>query len=402
MSGLSPLGLYLHIPFCRAKCAYCDFYSLPCAGKSDAAKLINRYTDALLLHMEDYSDAAADRAVDTVFIGGGTPTAIPCVRLLDLIDGVRYNFNLAEDAEITLESNPATAGRSELAKLRRAGVNRLSMGLQSSDDRELVALSRIHSVADFDDAFRAARSAGFDNINLDLMYGIPLQTPESLRRTLEYAVSIAPEHISLYGLKVEDGTPFAAKKDELGLPDEDSEFEMYSSSVEFLAENGYAQYEISNFAREGYECRHNLKYWHCEEYLGLGPAAHSYFGGCRFAFRRDIEAYITAMEEPESAGRLLSESSVISPEERVGEYIMLGLRLSEGIDAGDFNARFGLDFEKMYAKYIKLFINGGFMRSAGGRYSLTPKGMFVSNYIISTLLAYDGGAFAKLRAGTEQ
>ena len=336
------LGLYIHIPFCKAKCAYCDFCSVSGTGDED----MRRYVDALLLQMEDYSKAAKNYSVDTIFIGGGTPTVLPAKYVCDLIDGIYRNFDVPKKAEFTMEANPATVSGATLAKYRRAGVNRLSIGLQSANQEELSALSRIHTREDFEASYLAARNAGFHNINVDIMYGIPLQTPDSFNRTLDYVTKLEPEHISMYGLKIEDGTPFAAARDTLILPDEDSEADMYFDGIRYLEAKGFRHYEISNFALPGYECRHNLKYWNCDEYLGLGCAAHSYFRNLRFSFKRDIPLFIDAMEADVSHGGTLTGDGVavtydqyknaglvdelytITPDERVGEYIMLRLERS--------------------------------------------------------------------------
>lgn len=390
------LGLYLHIPFCLQKCNYCDFYSLCDQSVQE------RYVEALLLHMQDYSSSAMTREVDTVFIGGGTPTVLPRELLIDLIDGVKRHFNLLTDAEFTLECNPATATRADFKRYLSAGVNRLSLGLQSFDQEELSALGRIHTPEDFLEAFDAARRAGFENINVDLMYGIPGQTRESLRATLEKTVALEPEHISLYNLILEEGTPLWNMKDSLSLPDEDTEYEMYESAVIYLESRGYVQYEISNFAKEGFECRHNLKYWNCEEYLGLGPAAHSYYNERRFSFKRDIDAYIDAMERPDLEHEILDECYDVKPSERVGEYVMLRMRLKEGLDSAEFAERFGMDFERMYGRYLKLYVQNGFMHHTGTRYAFTLKGMYVSNYILSAMLEFDSNLAAGIANGSDR
>ena len=234
------LGLYFHFPFCISKCPYCDFYS------QTNSKIAARYTEALISHMEDYSSSAAIYDVDTVFFGGGTPTAIPTSCLLEVIYGIKDNFSLRSDAEFTIEANPATVKAQELKKLRRAGVNRISFGLQSSHDSELKALSRIHSYSEFLSAYSDARDAGFDNINIDLMYGLPDQTVDSFAETVERVSALSPEHLSLYGLKIEDGTPFGRMRDRLVLPDEDSEYEMYLMAADLLRAAGCAK--ISNLA----------------------------------------------------------------------------------------------------------------------------------------------------------
>ncbi len=398
-----PLGLYIHIPFCHAKCAYCDFYSQSGAGD----ELMQRYVDSLLLQMEDYSAAAKGYTVDTVFIGGGTPTALPIKAMSDLLSGIARNFNLKKDAEFTMEANPATVSPAALSKYRKLGVNRLSIGLQSANADELSALSRIHTREDFEASYKAARRAGFDNISVDLMYGIPLQTADSFSRTLDYVTALEPEHISVYGLKIEEGTPFARVRDTLILPDEDTEADMYLDCIRYLTVKGFRHYEISNFARPGYECRHNLKYWNCDEYLGLGCAAHSYFGGMRFSMKRDLMLFIDAMEADITNGSMLGDDGItlaeeqirnaapidelytVAPAERIGEYIMLRLRLTGGISAAEFEARFGMNFDAVYGRRLQIYIDNGFMTYNGDRYAFTPKGMYVSNYILSNILDFD-------------
>lgn len=398
-----PLGLYIHIPFCHAKCAYCDFYSQSGAGD----ELMQRYVDSLLLQMEDYSAAAKGYTVDTVFIGGGTPTALPVKAMSDLLSGIARHFNIKKGAEFTMEANPATVSPAALSKYRRLGVNRLSIGLQSANADELSALSRIHTREDFEASYKAARRAGFDNISVDLMYGIPLQTADSFSRTLDYVTALEPEHISVYGLKIEDGTPFARIRDTLMLPDEDTEADMYLDCVRYLDAKGFRHYEISNFARPGYECRHNLKYWNCDEYLGLGCAAHSYFAGMRFSMKRDLMLFIDAMEADITSGGMLTGDGItlaeeqirnaapidelytIAPSERIGEYIMLRLRLTDGVSAAEFEARFGMNFDALYGRRLQIYIDNGFMTYNGDRYAFTPKGMYVSNYILSSILDFD-------------
>lgn len=400
------LGLYIHIPFCKAKCAYCDFCSV--SGADDS--LTRRYTDALLLQMEDYSKAAENYSVDTVFIGGGTPTVLPVKFMSDIIDGVYRCFDVSKKAEFSMEANPATVSAATLSKYRRAGVNRLSIGLQSANSDELRALSRIHTREEFETSFVAARKAGFRNINVDIMYGIPLQTLDSFTSTLDYVTSLEPEHISMYGLKIEDGTPFAESRDTLILPDEDTEADMYFDGIRYLEAKGFRHYEISNFAKPGFECRHNLKYWNCDEYLGLGCAAHSYFGNLRFSMKPEIGLFCDAMEADVSGGgarmsdgssmtceqlrasSLVDELYTLTPSERVGEYIMLRLRLADGISSAEFSSRFGLNFDALYGRRLKIYIDNGFMTFDGDRYAFTPKGMYVSSYILSNILDFDGNS----------
>jgi putative oxygen-independent coproporphyrinogen III oxidase len=390
------LGLYLHIPFCRSKCAYCDFYSVT------DDELAQRYADALILHMEDYREAARSFYIDTLYMGGGTPTSLPKKMLLDIIDGIYGNFNVLQTAEFTVECNPATADRPLLSALHRAGVNRLSIGIQSACDNELRNLTRIHTFDEAVETYEAARKAKFENISVDLMYGIPEQTERSLAMSLESIVELDPEHISLYGLKIEPYTPFADNADRLSLPDEDTEYRMYESAVHFLESHGYRHYEISNFAKPGMECAHNMRYWDCGEYLGLGAGAHSYFGGRRFSFKRDLEAYINALENVGSDTEIVDEHYEIAPTERIGEYVMLRLRLAEGVDTVEFERRFGLSFERLFDKYLDVYTENGFMQKRGNSYSLTLKGMYVSNYILSAMLDFDEAAYGAISTGLDK
>lgn len=390
------LGLYVHFPFCISKCPYCDFYSA--TDFTDAA----RYADAVVLQMQDYKNAASNHDVDTIFFGGGTPSSLPVKLLLNVIDGIYDNFNVRSDAEFTVEVNPATVKTGALRKLRRAGVNRLSIGLQSAVDSELKALGRVHTFEDFKECFNMARKAGFDNISVDLMYGIPNQTKESFEYTLEQVTALGPEHISMYSLKIEEGTPFDKMKDTLIRPDEDAECAMYFGAIEYLRERGWEQYEISNFAKPARNCLHNLKYWNCEEYLGFGPGAHSYFGNRRFAYRRSVSDYIKAQEIPGSVEDILSENYEVKPSERLGEYVMLKMRLSEGVDTEFFAATFGVDFERLFGKYLSLYSKNGFIENKGRKWAFTPKGMFVSSYILSAMLDFDSDILKGIANGTDK
>lgn len=382
------LGLYLHIPFCLSKCAYCDFNSAPI----QKPEVVSRYISALIAHMESYREGASSYAPDTVFIGGGTPTCIPPEELFRLIRAIRKNFKLTRNVEFTIEANPATVSYQTLLRLRRLGVNRISMGLQSAHDTELKALSRRHTRRDFARSFRMARDAGFDNINVDLMFGIPHQTYQSLMHTLSYVTNLSPDHISLYDLKIEPGTAFYRNYEEIApyLPNEDTEADMYLGAVELLESRGYPQYEISNFARRGRMCIHNLKYWNCDEYLGFGVSAHSYFNGNRFSFTPDLGRYIRGVEGiRENRVTITDENEAVEERERIGEYIMLRFRLRAGIDTREFSRRFGLDFDTLYGYKCMRYIQNGFMTCRDGIYALTPAGMFISNYILSDILEFE-------------
>ncbi len=374
---MKTLGLYVHIPFCRSKCLYCDFCSFP---RQDEEKMVE-YVGALFRDLRAHAPACRDYTVDTVFLGGGTPTTLPAYLLKELMGEIYKYYNVAPDAEITAECNPVTGERELFARMRAAGINRLSIGLQSAHEKELKALGRLHNFDTFATCFSDARAAGFDNISVDVMSGIPHQTPESRRETLEKVLALSPEHISSYDLIIEAGTPFARKRATLSLPDEEAARRMYTEGIEVLAEKGYAQYEISNFARPGYESRHNLKYWNCDEYLGFGVAAYSDFNGARFGNSRDIEAYI--------AGRdITEERNVPDKSERINEYIMLRFRLCEGVDGAAFKKRFGISFEQTYGKKLAPFVTSGLARQEGERYYLSQEGMLVSNSILSEILDF--------------
>ncbi len=390
------LGLYIHIPFCQHKCDYCDFYSI--TKFEDYV----RFVDSILLQMEDFSEKASEYVVDTVYIGGGTPTVLPEKRMLEIIEGVYRNFNISPTVEFTMEANPATVNYKMLKKYYKAGVNRLSFGLQSASDSELATLSRIHNYDEFEESYEMAKAAGFDDINVDLMYGVPGQTKNSLGYSLERVCDLRPKHISLYGLKVEEGTPLYEKKDRLVFPNEDEEYEMYKYAVDYLSFRGYNQYEISNFALAGYKCRHNLKYWNCQEYIGFGPAAHSYFENKRFSYKRSVDMFMDALEYVDAGIDILEENYIVAPEERMDEYIMLKLRLCEGLNVAEFKEKFGKSFEEMFEKELKLYIENGFMEFKNGHYYFTLKGMYVSNYILSTFLTFESEIAQNIANGLDK
>ena len=371
--GKPALGLYIHIPFCKAKCAYCDFYSL-----AHSEEKMDAYMAALLRHLEEVAPRAAGMQVDTVYFGGGTPSYLGAARLCRILQTVLRRYDVARDAEITLEANPDSAGDwKELRKLRRAGFNRLSLGVQSTDDALLRRIGRVHTYEQVQQAVMAARKAKFTNLSLDLIYGLPGQTMEDWQRTLADAVALGPEHLSCYGLKLEEGTPLWQQRQTLTLPDDDAQADMYLYTVAALGEMGYEQYEISNFAKSGKESRHNLKYWRMEEYAGFGPGAHSDFGGVRYGYVRDIDSYI--------AGRLvLSESETDSTLARDYEYVMLSLRTAAGIDRQTFEKRYRQRFQPMETLFEQYEKAGLASRTEGG-WRLTPRGFLVSNSIITAL-----------------
>jgi len=371
--GKPTLGLYIHIPFCKAKCAYCDFYSL-----AHSEEKMDAYMAALLRHLEEVAPRAAGMQVDTVYFGGGTPSYLGAARLCRILQTVLRRYDVARDAEITLEANPDSAGDwKELRRLRRAGFNRLSLGVQSTDDALLRRIGRVHTYEQVQQAVKAARQAKFTNLSLDLIYGLPGQTMEDWQRTLADAVALGPEHLSCYGLKLEEGTPLWQQRQTLTLPDDDAQADMYLYTVAALGEMGYEQYEISNFAKPGKASRHNLKYWNMEEYAGFGPGAHSDFGGVRYGYVRDIDSYI--------AGKLvLSESENDSTLARDYEYVMLSLRTAAGIDRQTFEKRYRQRFQPMEALFEQ-YEKAGLAAPTGGGWRLTPKGFLVSNSIIAAL-----------------
>ncbi|MBQ4150200.1 MAG: radical SAM family heme chaperone HemW [Clostridia bacterium] len=378
------LGIYVHIPFCKSKCGYCDFCSHP-PKKGEA----DRYLNALMLNMQDFSGAAQDFSVDTVYIGGGTPTLLTKKQMKDLVECIYSSFNVEKGAEFTVEANPGTVDKGYLKHLASLGINRISFGLQSASDIELRTLGRIHFAKDFIESFKAARAAGFTNISVDLMYGIPYQTLESFEKTLELVKSLRPEHISVYGLKIEEGTRFFEEQDTLPLPDEETEYKMYRTAHSLLEGAGYEHYEISNYARAGFASKHNLRYWNNEKYLGFGVSAHSYFSAQRFAFTKDIEKYMCEMEKSEpNIQSILSECNDIDIFTRESEYVMLRMRLFKGVNLAQYYSTFGEDFAKKYGEKLARYINGGFVTLDDKKCAFTLKGMYVSNYILSDILDF--------------
>ena len=380
---MKQLGLYLHIPFCLKKCDYCDFYSIPAYEPS------GEYLDALIKQLDEYSLQTADYAVDTVFIGGGTPSLMTEKQIDKLFHCLYRDFNVTKKAEVTVEANPGTLDIKKLKAFRKAGVNRLSLGVQSFCDRDLSVCGRIHTVKENLAAFADARKAGFTNINLDLMFGLPGQSMADLIGSLNVAFKLGAEHISFYGLKIEPGTPFYERRASLPLPDEDSEREMYFVSREMLLQNGYYHYEISNFAKKDRYCRHNIKYWNGDEYLGIGPAAHSYFAGKRFSFKRDIRLYIDSFSEKGASESIVDEMIDIPRASRIGEYVMLRMRLSDGVDCETFHKLFGRDFESLYLAKMEPYIRSGHIRRTEKGYAFSPEGMYVSNYILARIIDFD-------------
>lgn len=372
------IGIYVHIPFCRSKCDYCDFYSL--AGREER---MDDYQKALLSHIKETAPFARGSQVDTVYFGGGTPSFYGEKRLSELLAALRRRYDVARDAEITVECNPDSVDRKMLTRLRRGGVNRISLGMQSACEEELKCLHRAHTVQQARDAVAAVRGAKIKNLSLDLIYGLPGQDMDSWKHTVEEVLALAPEHLSCYGLKVEEGTPlFGRVARGEALPDDDQQADCYLWTVERLESAGFRQYEISNFARSGYQSRHNLKYWMGKPYLAFGPGAHSDFGGRRYAFVKDLEAYITGVL---SGGSVVTDSDLIPRRERGGEYLMLRMRTVRGIEEWEYRREHYMNFEPIEQKLLE-FERQGWAVHQDKRWHLTPQGFLLSNQLIGALL----------------
>ena len=374
-----PLGIYVHVPFCKSKCVYCDFYSLP-----HAEERMDAYVKAVTAHLLETAPRAERHWVDTIYFGGGTPSYLGAKRLREILSVILKKYDVDKHAEITLEANPDSAQDwRELRTLRKAGFNRVSLGMQSADDGELAEIGRVHTAAQVRTAVDAVRKAKIENLSLDLIYGLPHQTMERWQANLEAAVALAPQHLSCYGLKVEEGTPLHAQRDSAGLPGDDAQADMYLSTVETLRHYGFFQYEISNFARPGFESRHNLKYWTLQEYAGFGPGAHSDFGGVRYAYERDLDTYIRGVLE---GTPMLSENERIPPLDRDTEYLMLGLRTVRGIAPKTFENRYRRRFDCLLPFLEECRKAGYAVREEDGSWHLTPGGFLVSNQIIGGVL----------------
>lgn len=377
------LGIYIHIPFCVRKCDYCDFYSVP--GRDGR---MDEYLHALEVHIAESAPQAEIYTVNTIYFGGGTPTFFGAERLARLLQLVRKQFNVSKDCEITVECNPDSADQDTLLTLKKAGVNRLSMGVQSAQDKELEEIGRVHSFAQATRAFQRARDAGFDNISLDLIYGLPDQTMESWKESVEALLKLNPEHLSCYGLKLEQGTPLYERREQEQMADDDTQADMYLWMVERLKNAGYGQYEISNFARPGRQSRHNLKYWMGEEYIGFGPSAHSYFGQQRYSFVRDLDAYVKGVLYN---GKILDESTRINRREMGKEYLMLRMRTIWGVEENEYRERFYLNFRPLEERFRE-YESYGWAECTEGRWHFTPSGFLLSNPLIGDALAIQAEA----------
>ncbi|MDO4459224.1 MAG: radical SAM family heme chaperone HemW [Clostridia bacterium] len=359
------IGIYIHVPFCATKCPYCDFYSRPPLKGSD---MLKRYTESIVKYLSVYSDNYGERPVDTVYFGGGTPSLLGADNLCEILSACKKFFKVTEDAEITVEANPCSVNFEFFRTIKEGGFNRLSMGLQSANDDELEFLGRKHSSEEAAEAVKSAQKAGFDNISLDLMMGLPNQTEDKLRHSIEFCASLGVQHISSYILKIEENTVFGRKGIES--LDDDETGDLYLFMVNELAKHGYNQYEISNFCKAGFMAGHNTKYWHCEEYIGIGPSAHSFIDGRRFYYDRNLDKFINGTEP-------VQDGEGGEPEEK----IMLALRLTEGITPESFGENV---FNRLKARGGKLPEN--LINISDEKICLTPEGFLVSNSVILFLL----------------
>ena len=371
---MKTLGLYLHIPFCKKKCNYCDFCSFP--GQSQ--EVVEAYVDRLCADLKEGSARADGYVVDSVYIGGGTPTLLTPKQFAKIGEALHASYSLADDFEFTVECNPATGSPELFSELRKIGVNRMSIGLQSVHEKELSALGRIHGVKEFYKTFDELQKAGFSNIGADLMFGIPNQSVESYFETLKEVTALPLMHLSCYNLILESGTFLWENRKMLALPNEEDERTMFLGGVEFLSERGFSQYEISNFAKEGYRSRHNLKYWNLDPFLGFGLAAYSDYGGERFGNSRDLDAYLCGEE-------IVVDRERLSQMERANEYVMLKLRTTDGISIDFMREQYGDAFADKIASKLDQYIDKDLVKTTKEGYSFTTSGFFVSNMILFDL-----------------
>ncbi len=379
-----PLELYLHIPFCARKCAYCDFLSGVAVRKTHRA-----YVEQLIQEMACQSVYYQGCGVTTVFLGGGTPSILEPEEIQAIMEAVRWYFDVQPDAEITIEANPGTVTVEKLETYQSCGINRISIGLQSADDQELKTLGRIHTYDDFLKTYQRVRQAGFTNVNVDLMSALPGQTPASWKNTLKKVMMLKPEHISAYSLIIEEGTPFYERYNghpEL-LPDEEEEREIYYLTREVLREQGYERYEISNYAKLGYECRHNVGYWTGVEYLGLGLGASSYIQGFRFHNEADLDTYMRIpMNGADADEKLHQDITNLSLKERMEEFMFLGLRMTRGVSGSQFYERFGLNMWNVYGDVFRKLQENHLIEVEMPWVRLSELGVDISNYVLSEFL----------------
>lgn len=375
MKTKKELSLYLHIPFCVRKCIYCDFLSFA----SDES-MREQYVDAVCKEINSYKIFGKEYQIKTIFVGGGTPSLLSEREIEKIFAALITTFDLTKVEEVTIEANPGTLTREKLNCYKKIGINRLSMGLQSTEERELSMLNRIHTYRQFLEGYEEARRQGFENINIDLMMGLPNQTKESYLKGLEKIMALCPEHISSYSLIVEEETPLYNREDLLELlPDEDTEREMYDLTGQNLEKNGYYRYEISNYAKQGFECKHNIVYWRQKEYLGIGLGASSYFQGARFKNEEDFSSYL---KMPYIPIEKRTQYTILNVEDKMEEFMYLGLRMTEGVSKALFEDTFQRKIEDVYGNVLKKYEKMGLLREKGDLIYFTKKGLDVSNQVL--------------------
>ncbi|MBT5868736.1 MAG: radical SAM family heme chaperone HemW [Nitrospinaceae bacterium] len=378
---MNSLGLYLHIPYCLHKCGYCDFNSHP-ENQAEAEV----YISALLAEIDHYAVKLKEKKVPTVFFGGGTPTILPPDHLDKILGRVKNRFDLTQNCEISIEANPATVECETLEQIRLSGFNRISIGVQSFDAEELKLLERVHNQEEIHTTVDRARQAGFNNLSLDLMFSLPGQSPEKWKSHLQQAVNKKPDHLSAYGLTIEPATSFFKMQERglLQLPHEDIQLEMLETTIGFLQSAGYEHYEISNYAKSGYECQHNLNYWNNGEYLGLGAGASSYLNGERF---KNINLPSRYIREVQVGGTAVESTERLEPLHAMGETIMLGLRQLKGISIENFENRFQVSFNTVYGKVLAPLLEERLITLNQNRMALSRKGLFIADSVILKFLA---------------
>ncbi len=367
---MNTLGIYIHVPFCLKKCNYCDFFSVP---QSSAA--MDSYVSTVIKNISSYSDFSKNKAVDTIYFGGGTPSLLGSERIITILNSIRSQFNVIEDCEITLEANPATTDNVDFEKLKSEGVNRISLGMQSIHNNELKCLGRSHKHEDVIESLKEIKKAGIDNISLDVMLGIPLQTKDSLRETLYFCCNENIPHISTYMLKIEKDTPFALNKEGYTFADDDTQADLYELTSDFLINKGYRHYEISNFCKDDRISRHNMKYWQLKDYLGIGPSAHSMVNEKRFYYPRNFDDFNQNKTIYDGKGKTAEE------------YLMLSLRTDTGIIFSDYMDLFQNVLPTSIIKEAKILEKHGLTLVTDKSIKLTEKGFLLSNTIITDLLS---------------
>lgn len=374
------LGLYIHVPFCAQKCYYCDFNSYKINSNQKKEYLIN-----IEREMKFYKDEFKDKCFDTVFFGGGTPSILTVDELKELVNNINENFNIKKDAEITIECNPGTINREKLEAIKKMGINRLSIGLQATQNYHLKSIGRIHTYEEFEKNYYDALDIGFKNINIDLMYALPNQKTQEWKDTLDKIIKLNPSHISAYSLILEEGTKLydMYQNKEFELLDEDTDINMYNYTIDILKRHGYNQYEISNYSKEDLECKHNIIYWKCDNYLGLGPGASGFIGDTRYSNIEDICEYNKCIMQNI---RPVSEEIELTKKDKIEEFIFMGLRMNEGINVDIFKERFDTDFYDIYQEVMDKLLKRELVRFDGKNISLTQKGREISNSVFIEFL----------------